>query len=139
MARTTRNYTRFEADVMGKHYEFKCWYTPGSHHCEDQDGTRTRYTFGNRPWESFQYETVLSMAINKYPAEHRAELEEIILHRTREAEKKAADEQFERFKNLHAGLSDQNKELMKSYPTLESEEDVNLCMGFMGLLTLMQG
>ena len=141
MARNTRrNYTYFEAEINGTHYEFKCWGTYGSHMCEDQDGRRSRYSYGNRPWESFRFETVLSQAIKKCPKADRPELEVQILKKTREAEEARCNEQLADFKRLHDGLSQENKDrLANSGIVMHDESDVQAVMGLMSLMTLMQG
>ena len=131
-------YTTFSAEVSGKLYTFKCWATPGRHYCTDQDGRTTRYTFGNRPWESFTYDTVLSQAIRKFPDAVKTALEREILKKTATESAEAAEREFQAFKALHEGLSPENKKLMKSYPELQSEDDVRACMGFMSLLKIMQ-
>ena len=134
----TSSATVFSAEVSGKTYTFKCSAAPGSHTCVDQDGRKTRYTYGNRPWESFQFETVLSKAIAKCPAKDRPALVAEILHKTEKEERERCEQQLDAFKGLYDGLNAENKERMKRYPTLQSEGDVRACMGFMALLSLMQ-
>lgn len=134
----TSSATVFSAEVFGKTYTFKCTAAPGSHTCVDQDGRKTRYSYGNRTWESFRFETVLSKAIAKCPADARPILEAEILHKTARAEHERCEQEFASFKALYDGLNDENKERMKSFPTLQSEGDVRACMGFMALLGLMQ-
>lgn len=132
------NYTTFSAEVNGTTYEFKCWATPGCHHCKDGEGRRSRYSFGNRPWESFQYETVLKTAIRKCPKGDQPGLQAAIIDRTEQAEREAADKQLAAFQGLYNGLNDRSREIMRSFPELRTEADVRACMGFMGLLALTQ-
>ena len=134
----TSSATVFSAEVFGKTYTFKCTAAPGSHTCVDQDGRKTRYSYGNRTWESFRFETVLSKAIAKCPADAQPILEAEILHKTASAEHERCEQEFASFKALYDGLNDENKERMKRFPTLQSEEDVRACMGFMALMSLFQ-
>ena len=140
MARKAKNYTYFEAEVNGTHYEFKCWGTYGSHMCEDQDGRRSRYSYGNRPWESFRFETVLSQAIKKCPKVDQPELTAVLIEGTARKERERCDQQLADFKRLHDGLSQENKDrLANSGIVVHDESDVRAVMGLMGLMTLMQG
>lgn len=136
---TRRSYTNFSAEIGGTTYTFKCWGTPGSHYCEDDMGRRSRYSYGNRPWESFRYETVLLGAIKKFPAGMQNELRAQLIDRSRQEEEERCEAQFKRFQELHAGLSQENKDrLAASGIELHDESDVRAVMGLMGLMTLMQ-
>lgn len=136
---SNREYTTFSADVCGKTYTFKCWGTYGAHYCTDQDGRTTRYTYGNRPWESFRYETVLGRAIQKQPQGVRAELEAEILHKTSKAAAEKAEAMVQSFKSLHDSLSVENKKhLAESGIVMHDESDVRAVMGLMGLMKLME-
>lgn len=134
----------FHAYVNGKEYSFKCYTTnTRSGFCHtvvswDYDVSNTKVSYCNRTWERFRYESALARAIEKFPKDMQGELREQLIERKFKAVEKECDEQFDRFKNLYDGLNAENKERMKSFPQLESEGDMRLAMGFMGLLTLMQ-
>lgn len=130
--------TVFSAEALGKTYTFSCTNGRGYYVCVDQDGRRTRHDYYNRPWESFRFESVLRKAIEKCPEAARPILESAILQKTAQEEHDRCEKELEAFKGLYDGLNDENKERMKRFPTLQSEEDVRACMGFMALMSLFQ-
>ena len=103
------------------------------------DITDTKASYYNRTWERFEYESVLKRAIEKLPnGIQQAVYDQIIDHKAAEEEQKA-EEQFEAFKTLHEGLSEENKErLANSGIEMHSEADVKGVMGLMALMSLMQ-
>jgi coenzyme F420-reducing hydrogenase alpha subunit len=137
----------FSAKVNGKEIEFRCYTTDtrcGFCHTAhyvgwDYDLTDTKASYYNRTWERFEYESVLKRAIDKLPEDVRQQVyDQIIDHKAAEEEQKA-EEQFEAFKNLHDGLSEENKtRLANSGIEMHTEEDVRGVMGLMALMTLMQ-
>lgn len=141
MARTAE-YTTFSAVVSGVEYTFKCWNGSvknqgGAHFCKDSEGRRTRIVYGNRPWESFRYETVLRHAIRKYPEPIQGELMAAIVDRKQKEAEDSLD--LDRFKELHDSLSPENKErLANSGIFIHNAEEAHAVMGLMGLMALMQ-
>jgi coenzyme F420-reducing hydrogenase alpha subunit len=137
----------FSAKVNGKEIEFRCYTTDtrcGFCHTAHYVGweynlTDTKASYYNRTWERFEYESVLKRAIDKLPEDVRQQVyDQIIDHKAAEEEQKA-EEQFEAFKNLHDGLSEENKtRLANSGIEMHTEEDVRGVMGLMALMTLMQ-
>ena len=137
----------FTAKVNGEEIEFRCYTTDtrcGFCHTAHLMGwkydiTDTKASYYNRTWERFEYESVLKRAIEKLPSEIRQQVyDQIIDHKAAEEEKKA-DEMVERFQQLHAGLSDENKErLANSGIEIHSEGDAKAVMGLMALMSLMQ-
>lgn len=137
----------FSAKVNGKEIEFRCYTTDtrcGFCHTAHYVGweynlTDTKASYYNRTWERFEYESVLKRAIDKLPEDVRQQVyDQIIDHKAAEEEQKA-EEQFEAFKKLHEGLSEENKErLANSGIEMHSEADVKGVMGLMALMSLMQ-
>ena len=137
----------FTAKVNGEEITFRCYTTDtrnGFCHTAhyvgwDYEINDTKVSYYNRTWERFEYESVLKRAIEKLPTEIRQQVyDQIIDHKAAEEEKKAG-EQFEAFKKLHDGLSDENKErLANSGIEMHSESDVKGVMGLMALMSLMQ-
>ena len=128
MSRATA--TTFVADAFGKTYTFNCDETITAkgltHVCSDGDGRVTQKVWGNRPWEGFKYEAVRPVLI------------QALIEAKKQTAQQEADTMLEDFQRLYDGLSPENKERMKRYPMLHTEADARICMGFMGLLTLMQ-
>ena len=140
MARKAKNYTYFEAEVNGTHYEFKCWAGDSCHRCEDQWGQRSMYSYCGRTWEEFKYQSVLRLAIKKCPKVDQPELTAVLIEGTARKERERCDQQLADFKRLHDGLSQENKDrLANSGIVMHDESDVRAVMGLMGLMTLMQG
>ena len=137
----------FTAKVNGEEIEFRCYTTNtrcGFCHTAHlmswkYDITDTKASYYNRTWERFEYESVLKRAIEKLPnGSQQAVYDQIIDHKAAEEEQKA-EEQFEAFKTLHEGLSEENKErLANSGIEMHSEADVKGVMGLMALMSLMQ-
>lgn len=137
----------FSAKVNGKEIEFRCYTTDTrSGFCHtahyvgwDYDLTDTKVSYYNRTWERFEYESVLKRAIEKLPTDVRQQVyDQIIDHKAAEEEQKA-EAQFEAFKALHEGLSEENKErLANSGIEMHSEADVKGVMGLMALMSLTQ-
>lgn len=137
----------FTAKVNGKEITFRCHTTntrTGFCHTAHYTGwdynlTDTKATYYNRTWERFEYESVLKRAIDKLPEDVRQQVyDQIIDHKAAEEEQKA-EEQFQVFKKLHEGLSDENKErLANSGIEIHSESDMKGVMGLMALMSIMQ-
>ena len=145
MATTRRNITHFSANINGIEVSFSCYTTITrdglchTAHCLSHNLTDTKVSHGNRPWENFTYETVLSRAINKLPKSLQEGAREQIIEGKRKEEKERADAMFNSFKKLHEGLTPENKErLANSGIEIHSESDARAVMGLMGLMTLMQ-
>jgi len=140
MATTTA--TTFTAEICGKSYTFTCTASNTGrglvHVCKDGDGRTTRKVWEGRTWENFEFSSVLQRAFKKYPLEVRTALEMKILVQARQAEEKKADDLMAEFQTAYNGLSDRNKEVMRSYPLLNTPEDAHRCIGFMKLLALFQ-
>ena len=142
-----RDIQYFTAKVNGNEVTFRCyttWTRNGFCHTAhyvgwDYDINDTKASYYNRTWERFTYESVLKRAIDKLPTDVRQQVyDQIIDHKAAEEEQKA-EEQFESFKALHEGLSEENKErLANSGIEMHSEADVKGVMGLMALMTLMQ-
>lgn len=140
-----RNVKWFSAKVNGKEYSFKCyttWTRNGFCHTVvswDYSTTDTKVSYLNRTWERFDYETALKRAIRKFPEGMQKELYDQIIEGKAAEEEKKAEAMLSSFEKLYNGLNDENKERMKNYPTIQTEDDARACMGLMGLMTLMQG
>lgn len=137
----------FMAKVNGKEIAFRCHTTntrDGFCHTAhyvgwDYEINDTKVSYCNRTWERFRYETVLKRAIEKLPSNIQQVVYDQIIDGKAAEEEKKAEEQFEAFKDLHDGLSEENKaRLANSGIEMRSEEDVRGVMGLMALMTLMQ-
>ena len=138
----------FTAKVNGEEITFRCHTTDtrsGFCHTAHLTGWKydvndTKVSYYNRTWERFEYESVLKRAIEKLPTAIRQQVYDQIIDGKAAEEEKKADEQFEAFKKLHDGLSDENKErLANSGIMMNSESDVKGVMGLMALMSIMQG
>ena len=138
----------FTAKVNGKEIEFRCYTTDtrnGFCHTAhyvgwDYNINDTKVSYYNRTWERFEYETVLKRAIDKLPKEIRQQVYDQIIDGKAAEEERKAEEQFQAFKNLHDGLSPENKErLANSGIEMHTEEDVRGVMGLMALMKIMEG
>ena len=142
-----RDIQYFTAKVNGEEITFVCYTTytrVGFCHTAHLMGWRytasdTKQTYYNRTWERFDYETVLKRAIGKLPADLQKEVyAQIIDHKAAEEEQKA-EEQFEAFKTLHEGLSEENKErLANSGIEITNTAQAKGVMGLMALMQIMQ-
>lgn len=137
----------FTAKVNGKEITFRCHTTntrTGFCHTAHYTGwdynlTDTRVSYYNRTWERFTYESVLDRAIDKLPADIQEAVRDQIIRGKAAEEEQKAEEQFQAFKKLHEGLSDENKErLANSGIEMHSESDMKGVMGLMALMSLMQ-
>lgn len=137
----------FTAKVNGKEIEFRCYTTDtrnGFCHTAhyvgwDYDLTDTKASYYNRTWERFEYESVLKRAIDKLPEDVRQQVYDQIIDGKAAEEEQKAEDMFQSFKQLHGGLSDENKErLANSGIEMHSEADVKGVMGLMALMSLTQ-
>ena len=142
MAKNATNATTFKAEVFGQSYVFTCREVITrdglTHVCRDNHKRTTRVVWGNRPWEGFKFEAVLKRAIAKCPRDTRPELERQVLTGAMKAEEERMDAVLKEFQKTYDSLSDHNKEIMKNYPMLQTEEDARRCIGFMKMLALFQ-
>lgn len=96
----------------------------------------TRVKYYNRTWESFEYETCLRKAIEKFPKAMQQELhEQLIEHKEKEIHERC-EKQLARFKELHAGLTDRQKEVLAQTPPMQTQEDADRMMGIMGVMNI---
>ena len=137
----------FTAKVNNEEVTFVCYTTytrAGFCHTASLMGWRynitdSKQTYYNRTWERFDYETVLKRAIGKLPEDIRQAVYDQIIEGKAAEEEQKAEEQFEAFKALHEGLSEENKErLANSGLEIHSEGDAKAVMGLMALMSLMQ-
>ena len=137
----------FTAKVNGEEIEFRCYTTDtrcGFCHTAHLMGwkydiTDTKASYYNRTWERFEYESVLKRAIEKLPTDVRQQVYDQIIDGKAAEEEQKAEEMVEKFQQLHAGLSDENKErLANSGIEIHSEGDAKAVMGLMALMSLMQ-
>lgn len=143
MATKKYNVQRFDANVDGQEVAFRCYTTNtrnGFCHtavCLYQDYTDTKLSYYNRTWERFDYETVLSRAIDKFPKSMQEELREQII----EGKYKKVHEECESFladfEKTYAGLSDRNKEILRNGPEIQTEEQAQATLGIMKFMNLM--
>lgn len=138
-----REYSRrlFTATIDGTEYTFGCHTTNTRngfcHTCYDYHGDRTsKVPYLNRTWESFEYETVLRRAIDKYPKNIREQLTKALIEKRVQQEREQAERDFQRFKQLHDGLTQQQKELLAQTPPMQTEEDMHSVMGIMGVMNV---
>lgn len=139
----TRCYSQklFTATIDGKDYTFGCHTTDTRngfcHTCYDYAHDKTsKVSYYNRTWESFEYETVLRRAIEKCPKALREELTNQLIHHKRAEEHERCEKELERFKSLHEGLTDKQKQLLAEQPLMQSQEDVDRTMGMMAVMNI---
>ena len=148
----------FRAEVNGEQFTFTCYGQGTSygfrHICclGYSDTTVARYVkddiiakacYYNRTYESFKYETVLRKAINNLDVtdEVKKQLRAIIIDKTAQEEHERCEAQVKAFETLWNGLSDENKEHIRNgvgENGLQSEEQANMVMGVMKLMTVLQ-
>ena len=148
----------FRATVNGECYVFTCYGQGTSygfrHICclGYSDTTVARYVkddiiakacYYNRTWESFKYETVLRKAISNLNVtdEVKKQLRAIIIDKTAQEEHERCEAQVKAFETLWNGLSDENKEHIRNgvgENGIQSEEQANMVMGVMKLMTVLQ-
>ena len=131
----------FTATIDGITYTFGCHTTNTRngfcHTCYDYAHDKTsKCSYYNRTWECFEYETVLRRAIEKCPKHLQKPLTDILIERKRQQEHEEAEAFVERFKKLHDGLTDRQKEVLAQAPPMQSEEDAHRMMGIMGVMNV---
>ena len=97
----------------------------------------------NRTWERFKYETVLRDGIKNLDEskEVKQELIDILIEKKAQAEHEECERQVKAFESLWNGLSDKNKEHIRNgvgENGIQSEEQANMVMGVMKMMTLLQ-
>ena len=108
-----------------------------------RDEIIAKATYYNRTWERFEYETVLRKGINNlYESEEtKAELRAILIDKTAQEEHDRCEREVKAFETLFNGLSEQNKEHIRNgvgENGIQTEEQADLVMGIMKLMTVMQ-
>ena len=142
MATKRYNQQWFAAKIDGKEYDFHCWTTRNPngfcHYCYTWEYGNTRCIYYNRTWERFDYESVLSAAIDKFPKAMREELREQIIEAKYREVKGECDAFLKDFEKTYAKLSDDNKEILKKTPEIQTEEQAHAVLGIMKFMNLMQ-
>ncbi len=108
-----------------------------------KDDIIAKATYYNRTWESFKYETVLRKGINNLDVtdEVKEQLKAILIDKTAREEHEECERQVKAFENLWNGLSEKNKEHIRNgvgENGIQSEEQANMVMGVMQMMTLLQ-
>ena len=158
MAYTLYGREVFRATVNGEQFTFTC-YSQGTsygfrHICclGFSDTTVARYVkndiiakacYYNRTYESFKYETVLRKAINNLDVtdEVKEQLRAIIIDKTEQEERERCEREVKAFETLFNGLSEANKEHIRNgvgENGIQSEEQANMVMGVMKMMTIFQ-
>ena len=148
----------FRATVNGEYYVFTCYGQGTSygfrHICclGFNDTTVARYvkddiiakvSYYNRTYESFKYETVLRKAISNLDVtdEVKEQLRAIIIDKTAQDEHDRCEREVKAFEALFNGLSEANKEHIRKgvgENGIQSEEQANMVMGVMKMMTILQ-
>lgn len=140
----------FRAVVNGEEIHFRCHTTDTRNgfchtvetYSYDNDAYNTGCTkasYCNRTWERFRYESALERAIEKLPKAVRQSVYDQVIDGKAAEEERRCEEQLAKFKALHDGLSEENKErLANSGIEINSEERAQGVMGLMALMSLMQ-
>lgn len=131
----------FTATIDGKDYTFGCHTTDTRngfcHTCYDYTHDKTsKVSYYNRTWESFEYETVLRRAIEKCPKRLQQPLTDILIHKKAQEVHEQCEKQLAAFKQLHAGLTDRQKEVLAQTPPMQTQEDADRMMGIMGVMNV---
>lgn len=135
-----RNRQTFTAVVNGVTYRFEGTTSNNSETitCLSHNITRSRYSWCNRPWQSFPYETALYTAIRKFPKGVQDELERQLITEHGKAVREKAEADVERFTKIYDGCSPRQKEMLaNSGIHMESEEDMHAVEGLMILGQLL--
>ena len=139
----TRIYSQklFTATIDGIDYTFGCHTTDTRngfcHTCYDYTHDKTsKVSYYNRTWERFTYETVLRRAIEKCPKRLQQELNDQLIEGKAKEESDKANAFVERFKALHDGLTDRQKEVLAQTPPMQTQEDADRMMGIMGVMNV---
>ena len=137
---TIRNRQTFIAVIDGETYRFEGTTSRNTETitCLSHNITRSKYSWCNRPWQSFDYETALYTAIRKFPKGVQDELERQLITERGKAMHEKAEADVARFKGIHDKCSDRQKEMLaNSGIHMESEEDVRRVEGLMLLGQLL--
>lgn len=146
MATKIYNRTNFDFTVNGEKISFFCNTTNTKngfcHHVYviggGKDYEHTRVSYYNRTWESFQYETALYRAIDKFPKSVREplrlEVEAVALD-----EHKKAERFIQAFAANFAALSNEQKKFVREYtPEITNKDQaktVNAAVSMMAALS----
>ena len=142
MARKFYGKTTFTAEVNGTKYVINCYGQDTNYgfrhvafldkgYYEEQLAKACYY---NRTWESFQYETVLSRAIEKLPKADQEQLRAILIDKTAQEEHERCEQDLKAFQSLYEKTSPQFKERMaNSDIIMQNDSDVQLARGLMAL------
>ena len=140
MARKFYGKTTFTAEVNGTKYVINCYgqnTNYGFRHVAFLDKgyyeeQLAKACYYNRTWESFQYETVLSRAIEKLPKADQEQLRAILIDKTAQDAHDRCEKEIQAFQSLYERTSPEFKERMaKSDFMIQSESDVQAVKGLM--------
>lgn len=141
MATKKYNHQYFTANIDGREISFHCWTTRNPngfcHYCNTWEYGNSRHIYYNRTWERFEYESVLSSAIDKFPKSMQEELREQIIEGKYREEHEKCEAFMADFEKTYAGLSDRNKEILRNGPEIQTEEQAQATLGIMKFMNLM--
>lgn len=134
----------FKAIVKGEEVIFHCWTTSTRNgmcetaHCTTHGITDSKYSWYNRPWQRFDYESALKTAIGKLPKHLQKSVYAQLIDRKAAEEEEAADQMLKSFEGIYNNCSDRQKKMLAdSGIEMHSKEDVKAVEGLMLLGQLL--
>lgn len=134
MATKRYNHKDFEFTVNGERINFHCWTTDTKngfcHHVwavgGGKDYEHTRVSYFNRTWESFQYETALLHAVEKFPKILRAPLR-LEIQAVAKNEHEKAEAFCAAFAANFAALSTEQKKFVQEHtPAIQNTDQAKM-------------
>lgn len=104
------------------------WHTQGEY--------KGRYSWYNRPWQSFDYESAMKGMIAKLPKQYQEHATAVLIERTASEEEAEAEMMLKDFTEAHDALSDRGKEIF-SNAFVNSKEEAEALTRLMKMAALM--
>lgn len=98
-----------------------------------------RYSWYNRPWQSFDYEKAMKGMIAKLPKEYQERATAVLIDKTAKEVEERCEAVTAAFTKAHEALSENGKQFFAEHtPMMNSIEDAKAMTAMMGLYTLME-
>ena len=98
-----------------------------------------RYSWCNRPWQSFDYEQAMKGMIAKLPNEYQERARAVLIDKTQQEVEERCEAVTAAFTKAHEALSENGKQFFAEHaPMMNSLEDAKAMTALMGMYALIE-
>lgn len=102
----------------------------------DNKEYKGRYSWINRPWQSFDYECAMRSMIGKLPKKYQEQATKVLIDKTQQTEEQESEAMYKDFESSYNALSENGKKIF-SNSFVNSKEEAEQLTALMKLASIM--